>query len=174
MAKKYETKVRIMDDGTVQVDDAKIRFKNFEGRPTKFNPKGGVRSFLWVIEDEEVADELKDMGFTGVKEYRNNDGDIVWQLDIKIRFNDKGPIIYMASRGKKIRLREEDDKALAKLDEVYISRFDFDFAPHGYDGRDGHTQTAYLRSAKATLFEYGSRFDDDDEEVDFDNDAAPF
>ena len=43
--------------GILQIDDARIIFKNFEGRGDKFNREGD-RNFSLLIEDPDTADAM--------------------------------------------------------------------------------------------------------------------
>lgn len=159
--KEYDTIVR--KNGKIyEVDDACIalKWRNFSGE-NGYEP--GKRSFLWCIQDEETAQYLKDEGFTNVKRKEGEDGSVYWQLEIKVKYNEYGgPKIRVISNGKRVNITEETAKT---LDNISISRIDFDIAPH-VDERKG-TQTAYLRGARIVQSESVSRFDrnDDDYEV---------
>ena len=46
-----------LDDDTLMIEDARIIFRNFEGRPGRYNQEGR-KNFGVVIEDQAVADQL--------------------------------------------------------------------------------------------------------------------
>ena len=59
--------------GILQIDDARIIYRNFSGTGSKFNREGD-RNFAVVIEDPELADALINEGWN-VKIKPPRDGD---------------------------------------------------------------------------------------------------
>ena len=49
-----------MSNQNLFIENARIFFKNFGGAPTKFNPKGGKRTFCVAIEPEDAISLKKD------------------------------------------------------------------------------------------------------------------
>ena len=48
--------------GILQIDDARITYKNFEGRGDKYNRQGD-RNFVLIIPEENMAQELINQGW---------------------------------------------------------------------------------------------------------------
>jgi len=158
MARIYETEVKQVGN-VLQVDDAKIRFKNFEGRGDKYNREGD-RNFEWVIENPDLAADLKEWGWN-VKEKANQDGDPYWTLKVKIKFTQFGPNVFVKlDNGPKMKL---DEETIGELDELYISRFDMDLRAYDWNVSGKSGRTAYLDGALAYRKSRSNRFTDDEE-----------
>ncbi len=124
----------------LQIDDARIIFKNFEGRGDKFNREGD-RNFSLLIEDPNTADALQREGWN-VKIKDNEDGPFM-RLPVKVKFTDYGPNVYLISGGRRVEL---DEESIGMLDQIEIESVDMDLRPYDWDvnGRSG--RTAYLQS----------------------------
>ena len=127
----------------LQIDDARIIFKNFEGRGDKFNREGD-RNFSLLIEDPNTADALIREGWNvKIKPARDEDEGDFMRLPVKVKFTDYGPNIYLISNGNKIEL---DEESIGCLDNIDIESVDMDLRPYDWEvnGRTG--RTAYLQS----------------------------
>lgn len=140
---------REFPNGYLEIDDARILWPNFEGRGDRFN-KQGDRNFHLVIPDQETANALlQDTNEFGaawnVKIKQRDDGEPPFMhMMVKVKFNNRGPNVYLQSGKKKIRLNEETIKM---LDDIDIVSCDMDIRP--YDGEMATGQpfrTAYLSS----------------------------
>lgn len=130
-------------NGHLQIDDARIIFKNFEGRGDKFNREGD-RNFSLRIYDMEDADALKDRGWNvRIKDGRDEDDGPFMRLPVKVKFNNRGPRVYLISGANRVPLNEN---TIGCLDEIDIERIDMDIHPYDWEvnGRTG--RTAYLEA----------------------------
>ena len=93
--------------GILQIDDARIIFKNFEGRGDKYNREGD-RNFSLLIEDPNTADALSEKGWN-VKIKDSNDPDDLpfMRLPVKVKFTDYGPNVYLITGDRRNELDEE-------------------------------------------------------------------
>ena len=133
--------------GILQIDDARIIYRNFSGEASKFNREGD-RNFAVVIPNEELADRLQDDGWNvKIKQPRDEDDSPFMYLPVKVKFNDRGPRVYLKS-GKATRTLKEDTVSL--LDHIDILSVDLDIRPYDWEvnGKDG--RTAYLQSICVT------------------------
>lgn len=162
--------VTINPRGTLQIDHARIIFKNFEGRATDFNEEG-KRNFSLIISGgmfddgrpgskpvELSAQEMAQALMAETNEY--GDG---WNIKIKAA-NEEGedpfmhmkvnvstrrgcPPIYVYSAGNRRRL---DEDTLEMLDHIAIRSVDLDIRP--YDDKKGGRsfRSAYLESMEVT------------------------
>lgn len=127
----------------LQIDDARIIFKNFEGRGDKFNREGD-RNFSLLIEDPNTADALIREGWNvKIKPARDEDEGDFMRLPVKVKFTEYGPNVYLISNGRKVEL---DEESISCLDNIDIESVDMDLRPYDWEvnGRTG--RTAYLQS----------------------------
>ena len=131
-------------NGMLVIDDARIIFRNFEGREEKYN-REGERNFHLVIDDQEIADVLAKDGYNvRIKAPREDGDDPFMHLKVKVKFNGYGPRIFLRSGNSRITL---DEESASRLDRIDIARIDMDITPHIWVDDDGiKRKTAYLRS----------------------------
>lgn len=129
--------------GILQINDARIIFRNFTGRGDKFNREGD-RNFAVVIPNRDIADRLIDEGWNvKVRPPRTEDEDDFMYLPVKIKFNDRGPNAYLIS-GE--RVNELDEESISILDDVDIRSVDLDIRPYDWNVNGKGGRTAYLHS----------------------------
>ena len=133
--------------GILQIDDARIIFRNFSGEPSKFNREGD-RNFAVVIEDEEIADALVDDGWNvKIRPLREEDDTPFMYLPVKVKFNERGPNAYLKTGRVMNRL---DEDSICCLDDVDILCVDLDIRPYDWEVNGKQGRTAYLQSIKVT------------------------
>jgi hypothetical protein len=131
----------------LQIDDARIVYRNFSGAPSKFNREGD-RNFAVVIPDEEMADRLEAEGWNVKrKDPRDEDDTPFMFLPVKIKFNDRGPAVYLKTGAKVNRLSEE---SVDILDNIDIIGVDLDIRAYDWDVNGKTGRTAYLQSIHVT------------------------
>lgn len=147
-------------DKIIQVDDARIIFRNFAGEPSKFNSKGD-RNFSLVIDDKESADKLIEDGWNvKIKAPRDEDDTPLMFLPIKVRFNDRGPRAYLnTGRGKPVELDEESIECLDNIDilSVDLDIRAFDWEVNGKTGRAAYLQSIHVTQA---VDRFAARYED--------------
>ena len=133
--------------GILQINDARIMFRNFRGEGDKFNREGD-RNFVLIIPNEEIADALAKEGWNvKIKDPREEGDTPFMYLPVKVKFNDRGPNVYLVT-GK--RMNRLDEESVSCLDDVDIQSVDMDIRPYDWEvnGRSG--RSAYLQSIKVT------------------------
>ena len=129
--------------GIMQIDNARIIFKNFEGRGDKFNREGD-RNFSLLIEDPDTADAMVEKGWNvKIKEGRDEDEGPFMRLPVKVKFTEYGPKVYLNSAGN---VTELDEESIACLDNIDIESVDMDIRPYDWDVNGKTGRTAYLQS----------------------------
>ena len=147
--------------GILQIDDARIIYRNFSGEGSKFNREGD-RNFAVVIDDQDVADALIEEGWNvKIKAPRDEDDSPFMFLPVKIKFNDRGPRVYLKTGDKMNKL---DEESIDCLDHVDIIGVDMDIRPYDWEVQDKTGRSAYLQSICVTqeIDRFASRFADEE------------
>lgn len=142
----------------LEIDDAQITFRNFEGRASKKNREGD-RNFVLIIPDQEIADALiadeNEFGISWnvkIKEPKEEGDKPFIYLPVKMKFN-KRTSVYLKSGASRVRMTEEMAK---ELDDLLIDHVDLDIA-----ALDGISEISGkpFRSAWLRAIEIVQRFD---------------
>lgn len=143
-------KINFAARGVVQIDDARIIYRNFAGAPSKFNREGD-RNFAVVIEDQDIAEALTEKGWNvKIKPPREEGDEPFMFLPVKVKFNDRGPRVYLQnSLGGRNRVTLDED-TVGVLDNVDITNVDLDIRPYDWDVQGKTGRTAYLQSICVT------------------------
>lgn len=156
--------------GILQIDEARIIFRNFSGRGDKFNREGD-RNFALVIDDQELANELVTRGWNVKIKAPKDEGDAPFMyLPVKVKFNDRGPSIFLKSGSRGTRLDESD---VFMLDNIDISNVDLDIRPYDWEVQGKTGRTAYLQAMEVTqrvdrfAERYAPDYQPEDEETPF-------
>lgn len=129
--------------GVLQIEDARIIFRNFAGLGSKYNREGD-RNFAVIIPDEEIADKLTEEGWNVKIRPPREEGDSPFMyLPVKIKFNHRGPGIYVVAGEKVTRLNED---TIDMLDEIDIKSVDMDLRPYDWKVNGKTGRSAYLQA----------------------------
>lgn len=133
--------------GILQIDDARIIYRNFSGEASQFN-RAGDRNFSILIDTEEAKDALVNEGWNVKIKPAREEGDTPFMhLPVKVKFNDRGPAVYLKSGGN---MRKLDESTVGLLDNVDILSVDLDIRPYDWDVNGKSGRTAYLQSICVT------------------------
>lgn len=147
--------------GILQIDDARIIYRNFSGLASKFNREGD-RNFAVVIPNQEIADALIEEGWNVKIKPPREEGDSPFiYLPVKIKFNDRGPSVYLQTGDAVNKLNEDTVDCLDKID---ISNVNLDVRPYDWEVNGKTGRTAYLQSLQVIqeVDRFASRFADRD------------
>lgn len=163
--------VTVCPRGLLQINDARIIFRNFSGEEGPFN-REGERSFSLIIsggifdsgrkgeEPREVdAQEMAELLQNEVNEYgvgwnikikppREEGEDPFMHMKVKVSTKNRMPAIFVKSAGKVIRLQDPED--LNMLDEIAIRNVCLDVRPFDGEMRGEGFRSAYLDSMEVT------------------------
>lgn len=133
----------------INVENARITFKNFSGRATKFSPKG-LRSFSLIL-DEGLAAKLEKDGWNVRYLNPREEGDLPTPiLDVKVRVDEDTPIpaeVYLIQDGYKHRLYED---TIGMLDEMTFDNIDLIIRPYQWEFGGKGGVKAYLKTLYAS------------------------
>lgn len=136
-------------NGMIQIDDARIIFRNFRGEGSRYNREGD-RNFSVVIDDEGICNELvNDVNKYGVGwnvkiRPPREEGDIPFMhLPVKVKFNDRGPAIRLTTGNRTVKLNED---TVDMLDEIDIASVSLDIRPYDNEVNGKPFRSAYLHS----------------------------
>lgn len=149
--------------GRIQIDDARIIYRNFAGEKSAYNREGD-RNFAVVIDDQEIADALIKEGWNVKIKPPREDGDEPFMfLPVKVSFGKRGPNVYLVS-GNSVTTLYED--TIARLDRVSISSVDMDLRPYDWEVNEKTGRTAYLQNMRVhhELDRFAAEFANEEEE----------
>lgn len=152
----------------LEIENARILFRNFEGKPSQFNAKGD-RNFCVILDiDKETADNFKADGWN-IKQLRSKEEgeEPEYYMQVKVNFNGRPPKVVKIKRGKPIEL---DEDSVSNLDDADIEHVDLIISPYQWNVNGKSGIKAYLKSGYFTIAEdrfeskyYGA--EETDEEV---------
>lgn len=125
-----------------------ITFKNFTGRPDRYN-KDGKRSFAIQL-DEDEAHALAEQGWN-VKFPKNDDGERRYSPTLQVAVNYSGqypPIIYQVMGDRMVALNED---TVGALDAMTVAKVDVVINPSQWDVNGETGIKAYLHKLYATI-----------------------
>ena len=147
----------------LRIEDTRIIYRNFGGKPTKFNQQGGRRSVGIVLPSVEDGKRLLKDGWP-VKFLMDRDTgeEDASFISAKISYDNKPPKIVLVTNRKQTYLDAESvdilDYADIKNVDVVLSPFNYDFA-----GRTG--VSAYVKTMYVTVQEdeFADKYNDEDD-----------
>lgn len=157
-------KINFNDKGIAEIEDARIIYRNFTGVGSKYNREGD-KNFAVIIPDQEICDALVNEGWNvKIKPPREDGEEPFMFLPVKIKFNERGPAIYVKSGDSVTRLNED---TVGMVDDIDIVSVDLDLRPYDWEVNGKTGRTAYLQSMNIiqNIDRFGARYVDEGVEI---------
>lgn len=146
----------------LQINDARIIFRNFAGAGDKFNREGD-RNFSLLIPTQEIADALMNdlndynAGWNvKVKPPREDGDDPFIHMPVKVKFTAFGPNVYLKSGdAEPVKL---DEDTIDCLDQIDIASIDLDIRAYDDTINGRGFRSAYLLSMYVVQDFHSDRF----------------
>lgn len=142
------------------VENARIAFRNFSGKETKYN-RAGNRNFC-VIFDKEQGEELNDAGWNvRIMQPKDEYDEPAYCLAVSVAFGKIPPKVFMISGNNKTQL---DEGTVGTLDFAEIEMVDVMIRPYNWEVNGKTGVKAYVHTLYVTIREdkFASKYDFND------------
>lgn len=133
----------------LRIEGTNLIFRNLSGKTSEYN-KNGER-ITGVIIPPEMVDQLVEEGWN-VKHTNPRDpqAEPLYYMNVKCRFDNIPPKVYLCTERKKTLL---DEETINQIDYSEISSVDIEISPYDYTSPLGSGRTAYVKNMYVNVVE---------------------
>lgn len=134
----------------VTIENARIIFRNFSGKPSQYNTEG-QRNFCVILDDFDLAAKMKEDGWNIRELQPKEEGDqAVPYLQVSVSFNNIPPTVKLITAKNQTLLTED---TVNMLDWADIINVDMIIRPYNWEVNGKSGVKAYLKSMYVTIQE---------------------
>lgn len=133
------------------IANARIMYRNFSGRTSQYNPRG-ERNFCVIIDDPEVAEQMREDGWNvRISTPRNEEDKPEYYIQVRVRYDGIPPKVFLVTSRNKVLL---DESMVSELDNAEFKCIDLTIRPYNWTQANGNSGvSAYLKVGYFTIVE---------------------